>query len=337
MSGKGGQARVDLRHEAVGMMLAGKSSREVGRALQVHQSLVVRWFKKYREGQPLIDRQRSGRPTVQTKISKMVLTKSLTKKRQSTRKLSERLSRHGHKMSHMTVHNYLSKHLGAKAFKRSKIPKLTDEHIRKRLSFCRERLHWTQEDWKKIVWSDESIFQLYPEGNSKNDIIWAKQRDEVEPVEKMKFPPKVMVWGAMTSSCTSKLHIVPQKVSMDAVYYQENILQEILVPMLRRTRTTGPLDGRKCPDIMSEMTFMQDGARCHTAATTLQWLQDHEIKFWGKEEWPPNSPDLNPIENLWSILKEDMASEKKQPQNIAELEKLLQRSWKKIKLETLEN
>ena len=85
------------------------------------------------------------------------------------------------------------------------------------------------------------------------------------------------------------------------------------------------------------MIFMQDGARCHTAATTIQWLEDKEINYWGKAEWPPNSPDLNPIENLWSILEETMKSEKDQPKNIADLEKLLQRAWKKIKLDTLEN
>ena len=85
------------------------------------------------------------------------------------------------------------------------------------------------------------------------------------------------------------------------------------------------------------MTFMQDGARCHTAHTTLQWLQDQEIKFWGKDEWPPNSLDLNPIENLWSILEETMKSEKKQSTEIKGLEKLLKRAYSNIKLDTLEN
>ena len=67
---------------------------------------------------------------------------------------------------------------------------------------------------------------------------------------------------------------------------------------------TGPIIKRK-----SEMVFMQDGARClSAAAATSQWLHDHHIKFWGKSEWPPNSPYLNLIENLWSILEEEMKS-----------------------------
>ena len=144
-----------------------------------------------------------------TKVSKMVISKSMTKRRQSTRKLSERLTRHGHPMSHTTVHNYLTKNLGAKAFKRRKIPKLTKEHRMKRIQFCRERKNWTVNEWKKVIWSDESPYQLYAGGNSKNDVIWAKDKADVEPIEKMKFSPKVMVWGAMTASCLSDLHIIP--------------------------------------------------------------------------------------------------------------------------------
>ena len=257
-------------------------------------------------------------------------------KRQSTRNLSKRLSRHGHKMCHMTVQNYLVKNLGAKAFKRWKIPKLTEKHVKRRLKFCKDRRKWTPDDWKKVIWSNEN-YQLYPKGNSKNDVIWAKSPEGVETIELMKFSPKVMVWGAMTSTCLSELHIVPQKTSIDAVYYQENILEKNLLPMMSRTATTGDLTERKCPRKKSELVFMQDGARCHTAATTTQWLQDNEIQFWGKDEWPPNSPDLNPIENLWSILQESMQKEKSPPKDVDGLTKLLKKSWRNIPLETLEN
>ena len=89
------------------------------------------------------DKKRSGRPSIHNKISKMVLSKSLTKRRQSTRKLVKRLSAKGHQMSHMTVHRYLVKNLGAKAMKRPKIPKLTPQHKNKRLEKS-----WV-ESWKK--------------------------------------------------------------------------------------------------------------------------------------------------------------------------------------------
>ena len=50
--------------------------------------------------------------------------------------------------------------------------------------------------------------------------------------------------------------------------------------------------------------FMQDGAPAHKAKLTQQWLRDRNIPFIPQEEWPGNSPDLNPIENFWDILQQ---------------------------------
>ena len=50
---------------------------------------------------------------------------------------------------------------------------------------------------------------------------------------------------------------------------------------------------------------MQDGAPCHTAKKVMKWLADKKIDVM---EWPGNSPDLNPIENVWNIMKHEMQS-----------------------------
>lgn len=50
--------------------------------------------------------------------------------------------------------------------------------------------------------------------------------------------------------------------------------------------------------------FMKDGGPCHTAKDVTQWLHDCQVNFF--DDWPGNSPDINPIKSLWALIKQEL-------------------------------
>jgi hypothetical protein len=177
-----------------------------------------------------------------------------------------------------------------KAFKRSRNQLLTKTQRQKRLKFACDHKHLTVED--------EPTKYLFHVPNRQDDVVWGSQSGEVPDVSCVKSSAKVM----MGVQGLSKLHIVPAGKTINADYYVNEILQKELKPALNRQKNSARIDERKFVQYPGHAMFVQDGATPLTALRTQNWCEDNLPNFITKEEWLGNSPDLNCIENLWSIL-----------------------------------
>ena len=126
-----------------------------------------------------------------------------------------------------------------------------------------------------------------------------------------------MVWGAFGHGGVSELVVLPKGETVNKdVYY--TILNEHLEDAFERTNTT---------------IFQQDGAPCHTAKLIKNWFADCGIQWI--PDWPGNSPDLSPIENLWAIVK--LKIRDRDTSTVAKLEQELRRPWHAIDPEILQS
>ena len=326
--------REAVRSRAIGLLEGGVAQGVVAEKLGVDRTTVYRWWKRFRDGKPLADKKRSGRPRAVSNVARIVCAKAAGKRGQSVRKLATRLTRKGYPVSKSGVHRFMTQSKHFRSYKRSKQPKMTRKQKLARLEFCKRVKNWGFDEFKNVIWSDESIFEIQHTPNRQNDRVWAKSRDEVPPVETIKHPAKLMVWGGMTAQGLTELHVVPKNQTVNTAYYVSEILEGSLLPAVNRKSSNGGVTEKKIVDRRSEGIFMQDGALAHTAKRTQEWCAEHLPGFWGKGGWSGNSPDLNPIENVWAIMKESL-DQQEPATNLGQLERRLKKAWRDISADTL--
>ena len=306
------------REQIIGVYLAGVNGLKISSNLSIPKSTVYDTINHYKKTGSSYPKKWSGRPETISACRKCFLQKIVLKDRFSPlNKITSQLNQDLNTTYHSnTIRKYLH-NLGLNSCATRNKPLLTHQQRILRLKWCRAKRNWNEE-WKQIIWSDESRFTLFKSDGWVK--VWQRVGDAykkncIKPTIKFNGG-SVIFWGCFNWNGVGPLVTVDE--NMDSNVYV-NVLANHLIPWVHSNQN---------------LIFQQDKASCHTSSYTTWWMETHSIPLL---DWVSQSPDLNPIKNLWDYLDRQIRKRKPLPTSKQELIRVAQEEWANISIETLHN
>lgn len=265
------------------------------------------------------DLPRSGRPhKIDARAMRHIQLEIHKNRRQTLGDITETLNRSiSGGVTKKTVANAIHDNLGMSSCVARKKPNLKPGHIARRMVWAEEKLGWTMEEWKRVIFTDESSVEL---GKlSCQPRVWRSPSEEYLPqclVRTFKSGrTSVMVWGAIAYNHLGPLIVMP-KGMRKGVHYVNLVM-------------AGPLWDfySKLVEELGVVKVVEDGAPVHTCGLAKSFRRYHGMDSLIH---PANSPDLNPIEHVWKKLKTQINDRPVHPRSAIDLEAAIMEEWAKI-------
>lgn len=315
-------ARQRERVTVIELHKSGMKTAEIVRTTNYKQRTVYNIVNRYKETGELSDRPRTGRPRTATAAANVNKVRQRVRRNpvRSMRKMAKEIG-----IDERSVRRIVKRKLNLRSYKISRVHFLNDTMKEKRLKNCRRMLRLIGGvRLAKVVFTDEKLFTVEPQHNHQNDRQLLTPGQQKTPDAKTAahshFPTSVMVWGGICATGKTPLVFIERNVKINAAYYQQAVLRDVLQPWA--AQHFGP----------EGFTLQQDWAPAHSAKTTIELCNELFPGFWGKDVWPSNSPDLNPLDySVWSIMQQKLSGTRYT--TLEQLKVALKRAWDEITVE----
>lgn len=281
---------------------------EIARRLNLSPNTVSYYMKRRNIKVKRVNEKKLGRKTIITKA--MILKMKRKMKDKPYRSAGAIAGELGLKCCPSTARNLL-KRANATYKKRQLKPPLSQETKKARVNFAEIHLR-DDEKWKRTIFADEKKFNLDGPDNSRMTWILPSQSPRVEHQSHF-HRQSIMIWGAVGYGYKSPLVFIQNTMNADAYVH---ILDTILIPTAHKV-------------YRSHWRLIHDNSPIHTAIMTQNFIFRRYLDVLAI---PPYSPDLNIIENVWSLLTSRVFSDGIPKKTVAELREAIIQAWDQIEM-----
>ena len=306
----------------IGMLQGGLTQRAVAINLGISKGAVSRAWIKFRNTGTIDRKVGSGRPRKTTPAQDHFLQMNALRNRTVTAPALNRDLQNatGVTVSNETVRKRLHEaHLLARR-PAVRVP-VTVAHRRHRLTFAQNHLVWGRADWDRVLFTDESKFNL--DFNDGRIRVWRRPGERFADCcvqEHDRYGGgSVMVWGGISLTSRVGLRVIGNG-TLNGQRYRDEILDPYVLPYAQ--------------NYVGTFILMDDNARPHRNRLVDAYKTTNGINGM---EWPARSPDLNPIEHVWDMLQRAISNRLVKPQTVAELQRALLDEWANIPQLELQN